>query len=124
VLAPQIEYSQRLEARQKVFASKERAHIRIGNYKLLIIAAGLVAAWLSLRDHKFSAAWLAVPLLIYFTLAVLHEQVLRARNRSERAASFYRRGIGRIEDRWVGSGETGEAFLDDRPRSFWPRQLV
>lgn len=114
MLAPQIEYLQRLEARQEVFAAKERAHIRIGNCKLLIIAAGLVVAWLSLRDHKFSAAWIAAPLLLYFTVAVLHERVLRSRNRAERAASFYRRGIGRIEDRWVGTGETGDAFRDDK----------
>ena len=29
---------------------------------------------------------------------------------------FYERGLGRIEDRWIGTGETGERFRsDDHP---------
>ena len=52
MIAPQTEYSQRLEARMQVFTAKEREHIRLGNLKLLVIVAGLIVAWLALRDHK------------------------------------------------------------------------
>jgi hypothetical protein len=31
---------------------------------------------------------------------------------AERAVAFYEKGLARIEDRWVGSGETGERFDD------------
>jgi hypothetical protein len=37
---------------------------------------------------------------------------LRARAAGQRRASFYRAGISRIEDRWAGTGQTGERFND------------
>ncbi|MGH7837278.1 MAG: MutS-related protein, partial [Candidatus Binataceae bacterium] len=45
-------------------------------------------------------------------LAIFHEQVIRARTRSERAAAFYRLGLERMEDRWAGKGATGDRFRD------------
>ncbi|HXN64330.1 MAG TPA: hypothetical protein VN862_03290 [Candidatus Acidoferrales bacterium] len=114
MIAPQTEYSQRLEARMQTFAAKEREHIRLGNSKLLVIVAGLVAAWLGLRDHKISLWWIAAAIVVYLALAILHERILRLRNRADRAAAFYRRGLARIADRWAGSGETGDTFGDDK----------
>jgi len=50
---------------------------------------------------------------IYLTLALVHELVIRAKTRASTAADFYRRGIGRIEDRWVGTGQSGDRFRAD-----------
>ena len=44
--------------------------------------------------------------------AFSHERILRARSRADSAAAFYRRGIARVEDRWAGTGQTGERFRD------------
>jgi predicted ATPase len=52
----------------------------------------------------------AVPVVLYLALAFWHERILRARSRAESAAAFYRRGIARIEDRWAGTGQTGDRF--------------
>jgi hypothetical protein len=94
-------------------ALREKAHIRLGYFKVLTIAAGVVVAWESLSSHRFAAWWLLAPIVLYTALAIWHEQVLRARARADAAAGFYRRGILRIEDRWQGSGgETGERFRD------------
>src|SRR5690348_17474480 len=41
-------------------------------------------------------------------------RILQARIRAQRAAELYRRGIARIEDRWAGTGPTGERFQDLR----------
>ncbi len=98
----------------QVFAAKEREHIRLGNLKLLVIVAGLIVAWLALRDHKLSSWWIAVAFVAYLALAILHERTLRSRNRADRAAAFYRRGLARIADRWAGSGETGDIFRDEK----------
>jgi len=110
--SPANEYTQRREARLKVRAGRERIHLRIGNLKLLVIAAGLVLAWFSLIKNSVSDYWLIVPVAVYAALAVWHELVIRARTRAERASEFYERGLARIEDRWAGTGETGERFRD------------
>lgn len=109
---PHAEYSKRLEACLKKMASRERVHLRAGNAKLATIVAGLVLAWLSLGKHLFPLTWLAVPVALYAVLAILHEQVIRTRTRAETAASFYRKGLARMEDRWAGTSAPGERFRD------------
>jgi hypothetical protein len=114
VLEPRAEYAKRMEVHLGVIATKERQHIRIGNSKLAVIVAGLVLAWLCLERHLLSAYWLLVPIGTYIVLAILHEQIIRARTHAETATDFYRRGIARIEDRWSGTGATGERFRDEK----------
>ena len=110
--SPANEYKQRREARLKMRAEQERVHLRIGNLKLLVIVAGLILAWFSLIKNSVSGHWLVTPAAVYAGLAVWHELVIRARTRAERAVEFYERGLARIEDRWAGTGETGERFRD------------
>ncbi len=110
--SPSSEYTQRREARLKARAERERLHLRIGNFKLLAIVAGLAAVWFSLIRHAASPYWIIVPVAAYAALAVWHELVIRARTGAERAAAFYERGLARIEDRWAGTGETGKRFRD------------
>lgn len=110
--SPANEYTQRREARLKVRAERERVHLRIGNFKLLVIVTGLLVAWFSLIKNTISDYWMILPVAAYGALAVWHELVIRARSRAERAAAFYERGLARIEDRWAGTGEAGERFRD------------
>jgi predicted ATPase len=109
---PKAEYSKRLESYLQIAAAKNRVHIQIGNFKLAVIAAGLLATWLSLARHAFSSEWLWLPIGAYFILALIHQRVIRARTRAETAVAMYRRGIARMEDRWSGTGQTGDRFRD------------
>jgi hypothetical protein len=72
----------------------------------------VIAAWASLRAHSISPWWLAAPVVVFVGIASYHTRVLRARELAERAADFYERGLARVEDRWSGSGETGDRFND------------
>lgn len=112
--SPSTEYSARREARIRARAEHERIHLRIGHYKLLSIAAGVALAWFALIRENISAYWLLFPFAAYLALALWHELTLRARTRADRAVSFYERGVARIEDRWSGTGATGEAFRDSK----------
>ncbi len=114
MLDPKAEYAGRLEARLQAVAREERRHIRIGNTKLATIVVGVALVWLSLERHLFSLSWVLVAVGLYAVLAVFHEKVLRSRSRMERAAAFYRHGIARIEDRWVGMGNVGDRFQDEK----------
>jgi hypothetical protein len=107
---PHAEYSKRLEKHLQTIGEKERVHIRLGNSKLAALVAGLMLAWLSLGKHTVPLYWVLVAVVVYAALAILHELTVRSRTRAETAASFYRKGMARMEDRWAGSGESGERF--------------
>jgi hypothetical protein len=111
---PRGEYSKRLETYLQIAAEKNRLHIQIGNIKLAVVAGGLVLAWLSLHKQVLPSYWLLIPVVSYLAMAFSHERVLRERTRAESAAAFYRRGIARIEDRWAGTGQTGDRFRSDQ----------
>jgi hypothetical protein len=111
---PRAEYSQRVESRQQTVAAKEALHKRIGNAKLAIVVATIVVLWLSLKDEVISTYWLALPIVIYAALALAHEFALRALAHARTAVAFYQRGIARIEDRWPGTGASGERFRNPK----------
>jgi MutS domain V len=111
-LSPAQEYSQRIRAREERVAQFNAVHIRLGNIRLALAVLAVVLAWLSLLRHAISFWWLSVPLAIFVAVASYHTKVLRRLRCAERAVTFYRHGIARIEDRWTGLGETGERFLD------------
>ena len=58
--------------------------------------------------------WLLAPGAVFIWLVRHHERVLRERELAMGAIAFYERGQARLEDRWVGTGEPGERFRDDR----------
>lgn len=101
-----------MEQRRKVVAEKEALHLRAGNLKLMTVAAGLILAWLCLWRNLVAGWWLLLPVAIFIVLSIWHELVLRAQARAKAAVAFYERGMARIEDRWAGTGETGERFCD------------
>ncbi len=109
---PRREYTARLEARRAVYARLERRHIVFGNVKVAIFAFAVATAWLSFFHHWFSPWWLLAPAGVLLVLALLHERLLRRRACAKRAAAFYERGLARLDDRWAGTGETGERFND------------
>ncbi len=110
---PRQEYSNRLESRLKTLSAKDALHSRIGNLKLGVVAAGLLLAYLSLWRDLLPGQWLLLLIGVYLTLALLHELVIRAKTRASSAANYYRRGITRIEDRWSGTGQSGDRFRAD-----------
>ncbi len=53
-----------------------------------------------------------LPAVVFLPLVILHERVRRTKQRLERAASYYERGMARLENRWAGTGEAGDRFID------------
>ena len=74
---------------------------------LFFFAVALIAVM-----RSAAAPWLAVPILVFIPLAFYHGRILNTRDRAARAASFYERGLARLEERWQGTGSTGERFRD------------
>lgn len=118
---PAGEYSQRLKAREMRVAQFEKLHRSMGNVRLLLAVAAAIAAWWSIERHAFSPWWLMLPVAAFVGVAVYHDRVLLVRSHAERAVAIYRKGLARIEDRWMGSGEHGERF--DTPNHIYAADL-
>ncbi|MFY9690314.1 MAG: hypothetical protein WA369_06450 [Candidatus Acidiferrales bacterium] len=113
MLDPREEYARRLEIHVATVARRERQHIRLGNAKLAVAVAAIVVLWLYFVEH-ISGYWLLLPVAVFAILAMIHERVIRARTHANTAANFYRQGFARMEDRWSGTGASGERFRDSK----------
>ena len=109
---PHLEYSRCLEARRAASAEQERRYRTIWNGRRAVVVAGALMIWLVLGPGWLAWWSLALPVIVYLILVVVHERISQTRRRFDRAAEFYERGLERLEDRWAGRGEMGERFLD------------
>jgi len=108
--SPAEVYSHCLEKLRQVQTQERRREKLLGYAKLAVAALTLICALLFLHYLR-ALEFLLAPVGIFLLLAVLQEKlILRLRFR-ERKRTFYMRGLARLEDRWAGSGESGERFL-------------
>jgi MutS domain V len=105
-------YSARLSAQKGKQTAAERRHKQLGYLKLAVVAATIWVFILGLKAEIASAWWLIVPIVALAFLEKVHERVLASLKKCTRVMAFYERGLARMEDRWMGSGETGEDFLE------------
>src|SRR5215831_9358577 len=110
---PSIEYNSRLDARRRW---RDWCWQRIRTISHIRLVAGLsffAALWAAFLEHRFSGWFVLLPLAVYIGLVVYHERLHRTGRRSMRAVAFYERGVARVEDRWIGEGNTDTSFVDD-----------
>ncbi len=58
--------------------------------------------------------WLVLPVGVFIVLSMVLERLEAEREAGARGVAYYERAIGRIEDRWIGTGSQGEAFRDPK----------
>ena len=111
VTDPASLYLQRLTELQREQATEQQRERLLGYAKVAVAFFTVISAILLLYFTKY--LWLLlIPASAFVVLAVLHELRLQQIRRRQRAIVFYERGIARIRDRWAGTGETGDRFLD------------
>ena len=115
------EYTRRLQLRENESRRLHRHHIWTGNARVIVFAGIFVLFWTIGKYGRPSAAWLIAAILCFIALVVWHRRILRAKNIADRAVNFYTRGLARIEDRWSGTGDTGEQF--SRPDHLYAEDL-
>jgi MutS domain V len=107
---PHVEYSRKLEELRVRQSQYQHNHKLLGNTILVVaLAAVIVAVW---GLGTLAIFWALIPAFVFVFLAIVHERVLLALRRCSRVREFYERGLARLENHWIGTGETGERFLD------------
>jgi MutS domain V len=106
------EYSARLASHQLQQAAYERQHKQLGFIKLALAALVVMMFVLALKSSITSVLWLLLPIAALAFLEKIHAQVHLAIRHCKRIISFYGRGLARLGDRWIGTGESGAEFLD------------
>jgi hypothetical protein len=109
--SPAEVYSRECEELNRAQAIDQKRERRLGYGKAAIVLLILITGFIFLRNRIVLESLLA-PAALFLVLTVLHEKVMHAIERRGRAILFYERGLARIEDRWQGTGETGDRFFD------------
>ena len=109
---PEAEYRRRIEALAAALVPLKRRDRIFGYAKLALLFFGLLFLLWIVFSKQISIYWILVPIILFISFEVLHERVNRAIERSARATGFYERGIARLNDRWAGTGESGEGFAN------------
>ncbi len=104
-------YSHRLQELNQAQSAEAQREKRLGFAKLVVAAVTLICGVLLLRRPAI-IEFVLVPVALFVVLAIWQEKLIRSLRLRARAIHFYERGLARIEDRWAGTGETGERFLD------------
>ena len=107
---PVAEYQRRLAERRTVALREQKLFRWIGNARLATGIAGIGMAFFVFGEVVISFWWLAIPLLLFLILVVVHARVVESLVRANRAVLFYERGLERLENRWMGKGENGDRF--------------
>ena len=99
--------TRRAERDRLTEADARFSYLRLATFAFAVLLA--VLAWRS----ELAAWWLLVPAVLFVWLFKRHDQIIRSRDAAIRGIAFYERGLARLEDRWVGTGEPGDRFRDD-----------
>ena len=111
--SPPLDTYQRLLAKRRGdSAAPARKSDQVSHARLVTFLTGGVLLWGALYGGWISAWWLAAPVAAFAGLVVVHDRVLLARDRLNRAVAWYEHGLARLGDTWSGIGATGEQFAD------------
>jgi hypothetical protein len=115
VIDPRAEYERRIAELDRRAAAGDTRHILISNLRLVLFAAGALAAWLSFGRALVPPVVLVVPASAFVVLLIVHAQVLNANDRTLRARRYFERGLSRLAGTWAGTGPDGARFLEHHP---------
>lgn len=103
------EYGRRIDERETAVRRIRETERLLSLVRLALFAAIIVIAWLALGPETVAAAWVFAPLAAFIPVAIIHERLVRRRSHLERSAKLYADGIDRIDGRWQGKGDSGDA---------------
>jgi hypothetical protein len=104
---PSQEYKTRLAARRQAIERYRKIDRIIG---VLRLTAGILFFILLFNGFRWS---LFLPVAAFVGFIAYHEKILARARRTLRSIAFYERGLARIEDRWIGTGDSKSAVASE-----------
>jgi hypothetical protein len=104
---PRSIYDERLTKRRAEAASLRGSERAVAIARIVCFLGAIMVAVL-----RFSG-WVAIPLVAFVVLIVVHDRLIRRRRRAEAAARFCERGIERMSGTWQGKGFDGSNFATE-----------
>ncbi|HVO98321.1 MAG TPA: hypothetical protein VMT15_09660 [Bryobacteraceae bacterium] len=108
------EYRTRLNGWKARQERAERQYRQFGNARLATGIAAVAVVGFSVGVAFISPWWLVLPAGVFIALSMVLERLDAEREAGARGVAYYERAIGRIEDRWIGTGSQGEKFCDPK----------
>ncbi|HEY4776875.1 MAG TPA: hypothetical protein VIH56_04380 [Candidatus Acidoferrales bacterium] len=109
---PEAAYQQSLDTLRKAEARYKQTSVRLGVATLLFLGISVVSAVWILASRISAIYWVLLPLAFLVFFAITHECVIRTIRMNARRIVFYERGLARLANKWMGTGETGDRFSD------------
>jgi hypothetical protein len=106
-------YAAAAEALRVELAGWTRRERLLSNARLAVFALAAVLAWLAFGSRQLWPGWVLPAAVAFVVLLWIHDRTIARRRRCERTLDFYERGLARLEERWAGSGNTGERHRPD-----------
>jgi hypothetical protein len=109
---PESTYQQRLNHWEAAVAGLDRRCNGLSLGRGVLFVVMLAIAWPALTRGRPSLWWALLPLAGFGLLALLHQRVVRRRDRARGVAFWYAQGLARLAGQWMGKGTAGERFRD------------
>lgn len=109
---PAAIYADRLAARRAEAEALDRREERLGWARFACLVAAGVTAWMAFGRHAWPPWSVAVPLVAFAALVLRQWGATAARERAQRAAAHWARGLACLDGTWPGGGTSGERFRD------------
>jgi MutS domain V/MutS domain III len=104
---PSHEYNTRLAARRQRLERYRRIERIVARTRLAVGISFFFLLWIDFR-------WLLLlPVSAFVILIAYHDKILARSRRTLRAIAFYESGLARIEDRWIGTGDSQTPIATD-----------
>jgi hypothetical protein len=110
---PAEDYQRRLQARRATVEHYKRLDRLIGNARLIVGVVFILTVWLALGPNFISGWWSLLPLIAFVVLVASNERIRTSGRQAQRSVKYYERGLARIQDQWIGTGDPGRAYFDE-----------
>jgi hypothetical protein len=95
--------------------------MRLGLLKLAFVGVAFLMCWIYRKHTSALITAVLISLVLLLIINVFHDTLLKRIRAARCCSEVYRKGLMRLENRWVGTGDKGEQFYD--PRHLYARDL-
>lgn len=111
---PHTTYTQNHDYHRDDATALEQRNQRLSLTRAAVFLVAVIVGWMAFQNELFHPVWTLIPVAGFLYLVRHHDQVIRRQRQAQRRTAFYEAGLARLEDRWAGTGNLGDAYDDPK----------